>query len=91
MTWQAEDGVAEKLDFKNLSGERKRQRPKTTAFLWRGLNGNGNGQENGSIQGYNSNRKNHLKSGPQWSEELGAPHPFPSPSGTFLTLNRIRM
>ncbi len=30
-------------------------------------------KENGSRHGYNGNRKDHLKSGPQWSEEPGAP------------------
>ena len=37
-------------------------------------NGNGYDKEDGLKNGHNDNGKDHLKSGPQWSEGWGAPH-----------------
>ena len=37
-------------------------------------NGNGYDKEDGLKNGLNDNGKDHLKSGPQWSEGWGAPH-----------------
>jgi hypothetical protein len=71
MTRQAGEVVAKKSNCQNSRGHG--QRLTATTFLWTGPNGNGNGKEDGLKNGHNGNRKDHLKSGPQWSEGLGAP------------------
>jgi hypothetical protein len=64
--------VAEKSNFRNSRGHGQRLTATTSLWIW--LNGNGDDKEDGLKNGHNGNGKDHLKSGPQWSEGWGAPH-----------------
>ena len=71
----AGEAVAEQSNFKiRAANETATASATATAVLWKDLNGNGYDKEDGLKNGHNGNSKDHLKSGPQWSEGLGAPH-----------------
>jgi hypothetical protein len=75
MTRQVGADVAERSNLKNRAvTETATTSAASTAVPWLKPNGNGHDKENGLRNGYNGNGKDHLKSGPQWSEGLGAPH-----------------
>ena len=65
----AGEAVAEQSNFKiRAANETATASATATAVLWKDLNGNGYDKEDGLKNGHNGNSKDHLKSGPQWSE-----------------------
>ena len=77
MTRQAGDAVTERSNLKiRAANGTATASAAGTAVLWPKPNGDGYDKEDGLKNGHNGNSKDHLKSGPQWSEGLGVPQSF---------------